>query len=122
MHSLIFVYNGDSGFFNTVSDIAHKLLSPSTYPCNLCAITHGVIRIDTRWRDFVDSFGGELEFLHRNHYLSRADRLDVNLPVILERLSDKNLKVLVPAEEISVLASASELIQLIEMRLTRTKV
>lgn len=26
--TLIFVYNADSGLFNTVTDIAHKVLSP----------------------------------------------------------------------------------------------
>ena len=41
--SLLFVYNADSGFFNTLADIGHKLFSPATYPCQLCAITHGVL-------------------------------------------------------------------------------
>jgi hypothetical protein len=37
--SLVFVYNADSGVFNTLSDIAHKIFSPETYACNLCALT-----------------------------------------------------------------------------------
>jgi hypothetical protein len=118
MRSLIFVYNGDTGFFNTVADIAHKLLSPSTYPCKLCAITHGVIRMGSRWREFVDSYEGELEFLHRDQYLARSCMPDVTLPVILERLSDSKTRVLVSAEEISSVASVEELIKLIEGRLT----
>ncbi|NJM95354.1 MAG: GTPase, partial [Acaryochloridaceae cyanobacterium CSU_5_19] len=40
MDRLIFVYNANSGGINTALDIAHKLLSPSTYRCNLCRLTH----------------------------------------------------------------------------------
>jgi len=28
---LLFVYNADSGLFNSVADAAHKILAPSTY-------------------------------------------------------------------------------------------
>ena len=38
---LLFVYNADTGLFNTVADAAHKILSPSTYSCNLCKVTYG---------------------------------------------------------------------------------
>ena len=30
-YTLLFVYNADSGLFNTMADIGHKLLSPETY-------------------------------------------------------------------------------------------
>ena len=46
--SLLFVYNADSGFFNTLADIGHKLFSPATYPCQLCAIT-GVLAEGGSW-------------------------------------------------------------------------
>ncbi len=38
---LIFVYNANSDLFSTVTDFAHKILSPSTYQCQLCALTYG---------------------------------------------------------------------------------
>jgi len=34
--TLIFVYYGESGLFNTLTHVAHKISSPQTYPCNLC--------------------------------------------------------------------------------------
>ena len=37
---LIFVYNANGGFFNGFSDYIHKLVSPKTYECSLCAITY----------------------------------------------------------------------------------
>ncbi len=39
-HALVFVYNADSGLFNTVTGMAHKIFSPGTYECNLCALTY----------------------------------------------------------------------------------
>ena len=36
-----FIYNAKSGLANSIFDLAHKLISPDTYECNLCKITHG---------------------------------------------------------------------------------
>ncbi len=69
--SLLFVYNADSGFFNTLADIGHKLFSPATYPCQLCAITHGVLAERGAWRDFVAALDLPSEFLHRDQFQAR---------------------------------------------------
>ena len=37
--TLIFIYNANGGIFSAMADAAHKLVSPETYPCSLCAIT-----------------------------------------------------------------------------------
>jgi hypothetical protein len=47
---LVFVYNADSGVFNTLSDIAHKIFSPETYACNLCALTHTNFGMRGEWK------------------------------------------------------------------------
>ncbi|VAW72790.1 hypothetical protein MNBD_GAMMA13-719 [hydrothermal vent metagenome] len=38
--ALQFIYNAHSGKVNALFDIAHKLISPGTYSCDLCQITH----------------------------------------------------------------------------------
>ena len=60
---LIFVYNADSGLFNTLTDIAHKVLSPDTYACNLCSITHGYLKERRKWRNFIRTLDHPVEFL-----------------------------------------------------------
>jgi hypothetical protein len=50
MTQLIFVYNADSGGLNTLFDIAHKVVSPETYSCSLCMLTHGVLSERTAWK------------------------------------------------------------------------
>ena len=58
---LVFVYNADSGLFNAVSDAAHKIFSPRTYQCNLCALTHSAIGMRREWKQFLDSLDVPLE-------------------------------------------------------------
>ena len=79
---LIFVYNADSGLFNTVSDIAHKVLSPKTYSCNLCALTHGHFKIKQEWVEFLEQIDTELEFLHRDEFLEKYHQDDAELPAV----------------------------------------
>ena len=52
---LVFVYNARSGLFNALSDAAHKIFSPGTYQCNLCALTHTALGMRGEWRKFLDS-------------------------------------------------------------------
>jgi len=99
-HSLIFVYNADSGLFNTLTDIAHKVLSPQTYSCNLCAITHGLFSERDEWRQFLEQLPVSLEFLHRDEYERQYSQIDCMYPVVLERKGDV-LDVLISSSEIN---------------------
>jgi hypothetical protein len=69
---LIFVYNAVSGVGNLVLDVAHKLLRPSTYDCNLCALTFGTFRENGKWKEFrkgLQDQGHTLAFLHKDEFL-----------------------------------------------------
>ena len=46
---LIFIYNAKSGLVNELLDFAHKIISPETYNCNLCAITYGTFAMDKNY-------------------------------------------------------------------------
>lgn len=41
--TLIFVYNAKSGLISAFGDMVHKIVSPATYPCSLCALTYGAV-------------------------------------------------------------------------------
>jgi hypothetical protein len=68
---LLFVYNANSGTFNLLADIGHKILSPDTYSCSLCAVTHGIFKEKQQWRSFVESLPIECVFLHRDEFLQQ---------------------------------------------------
>ncbi|MEY6432270.1 hypothetical protein ABC977_07580 [Thioalkalicoccus limnaeus] len=93
---LLFVYNADSGLFNTLADIGHKMFSPQTYSCQLCAITHGLLTEKAAWREFIGSLEVPCEFLHRDELRRREPDLEIDLPAVL-RITDDGLRVCIDA-------------------------
>ncbi len=71
MPILVFVYNADAGLFSGLADFAHKLISPQTYSCNLCAVTYGPLFMKREWKDFLDTLAFEKEFLHKNYFYEK---------------------------------------------------
>jgi hypothetical protein len=66
---LIFVYNADGGLLPGLKDAFHKILSPSTYPCSLCAVTYGATSMRPEWREFIKSLPVPVDFLHRDEFV-----------------------------------------------------
>ena len=89
MDKLIFVYNADSGFLNAMKDWAHKIISPETYPCSLCALTYDNLGMRRPWREFVDGLEYEVEFLHRDELREQYGIQDVALPTAFIFQNDK---------------------------------
>jgi hypothetical protein len=117
MSTLLFVYNADSGLFNTLTDIAHKLISPSTYTCNLCALTHTPFGVKKEWRVFLSEISHPLEFLHADELRLRHGDQGVPLPAIFRKEGDR-LIMWFPAAEINRCKSLAELQDLIRSKLT----
>lgn len=111
---LVFVYNADSGMFNTLTDIAHKVFSPQTYECNLCAISHSYLSERSEWKEFIQDLNGlgevgaECAFLHRDEFLKKYSSEEKNFPVIFE-LQDDELKASLSAEKINACKSMDDL-------------
>ncbi len=116
--ALVFVYNADSGVFNTLADVAHKIFSPQTYACNLCALTHTATGMRSEWRRFLDSLDRPLEFLHADELKARYAVADVPLPAIFIR-DGENVEVLIDARSINACRTIDDLKQLILQRLPR---
>ena len=111
--TLLFVYNADSGLFNTVADIAHKITSPDTYACDLCSLTHGYFTINKQWQQFLDSTDDEFVFLHRDEFRKQYPDVATPLPAIFID-TDEGLQALVSKAELGRLEDVQQLIGLIE--------
>lgn len=112
---LIFVYNADSGYFNLAADIAHKIFSPTTYPCHLCDITYGVFKIRPVWEAYVQKSQHELIFLHRDEFHAQfPDWKNATLPLVLRR-RDENLEVLLDAAALEQIKDAEGLVQVLAL-------
>ena len=110
--TLVFVYNADSGVFNTLTDAAHKIFSPRTYACNLCALTYGAARMRGEWKEFLDGLGLPLEFLHADELASRYGLKGVALPAVFTKSADR-LRVLAGADAINACRTLDDLERLI---------
>ena len=110
---LIFVYNATSGFGNMVIDGVHKILSPKTYPCSLCALTYGVFSEKKPWKNYRKHAAMETEFLYKNEFQERyASKFSYKFtfPIILS--SDGiELEVLMSSEALNEIKDITELIQ-----------
>lgn len=104
---LIFVYNADSGVFNLFADIAHKIFSPQTYSCNLCALTHSNFGMKKEWKAFLESLNCPLEFLHADEFQTKYKFGKVELPAVFAESGD--LKLVINAAEINACESLDDL-------------
>ncbi len=112
---LLFVYNADSGLFNTMADAAHKILSPQTYQCDLCRITYGWFQERSDWRDFIDGLGIDCTFLHRDQFQARYPDHPIELPAIL-CLDDDAPRVCVHAQTLAECEDIDALIRQVRQR------
>ena len=110
--ALVFVYNADSGVFNTLADAAHKIFSPRTYACNLCALTHTAVRMRGEWKQFLEGLGHPLEFLHADELSARYGLKGVPLPAVFTK-DVGGLTVLANADSINACRTLDELKRLI---------
>ncbi len=114
---LVFVYNAESGLFNTLSDVAHKILSPDTYACNLCALTHTTFGMRREWREFLERLDARTEFLHADELRSRYGLTGLSLPTILRRRGT-SLEEFADAAALNSCRTLDELKRLIAARLS----
>lgn len=118
LQKLIFVYNANSGVRNAILDSMHKVLSPSTYNCNLCDITFGLVGEKANWKAFRESYPIDMEFLHKDEYekvYASKFGLKLDYPIVLGAVSG-DLEIVIGTKEMNELSSAEALIDLIKER------
>jgi hypothetical protein len=115
--ALVFVYNANSGLFNTVADMAHKFFSPQTYQCNLCALTYSTFSMRKSWQEFLASLEIPFEFLHADELQKRFFIKDIQLPAIFKKQGER-LTLLIAANAIDKCSTIEELKVLIRENLS----
>ena len=107
MSKLIFVYNAKSDIINSTFDFAHKIISPKTYSCSLCKLTHGNFGESKIWKEFRENSNLEMEFLHKDEFEDNYTERD-GYPIVYEAV-DKELEIKLSPEELSKIESIVEL-------------
>ncbi|GAB5399132.1 MAG: hypothetical protein Aureis2KO_07170 [Aureisphaera sp.] len=114
---LIFVYNADSGFVDRLLDNVHKIVSPATYDCNLCAITFGRFVEDDLWKSYRESSDNEMVFYHKDEFLKKYKSKwlpKYDFPVVLSK--EQELEIIIDSSTLNDMKSSEELIEEISKR------
>lgn len=112
---LLFVYNANSDLFSSVTDFAHKIISPTTYACSLCALTYGNFAMKKDWKSFTENLPIETSFLHKDQF-QKSYSLNADLPAVLIE-DEQGLQPFVSKSEIGLCASLDELKNLLNKKL-----
>ena len=108
---ITFVYNANSGRINTWLDIGHKILSPETYSCNLCSLTHGIFSEKDEWKKYREESEIELEFLHKDEFEKKYGIKDYSYPIVLKSEKNGSFDILLTTEEVNQLENLEALIK-----------
>jgi len=113
--TLLFVYNAQSDLWNKSLDIAHKIISPTTYNCDLCALTHGNFSERKVWTTFKNSTDFQFAFMYKDEFLKQyGEGLGIEFPVILNISQQERPEVVVDAIRLRQLSSVEQLIDVLQ--------
>ena len=116
---IVFVYNADGTISGKAKDFVHKIVRPSTYDCQLCAVTFGFAGMKSKWRDFIASIDATVSFVHRDELGDdHSSIVGQALPGAWQRTDDGPWQVLVDSPTIRSCDSLDELIEIMRLRLS----
>lgn len=99
-----------------VKDWLHKAFRPSTYPCSLCNITHGLNGPLPEWNDFLSKSGLVIETCYLDEWQKRFPDDQRLLPLLL--LEDNTgTTVLADREMLDQTETLSDLIEKLSLKL-----
>ncbi len=114
MKQLIFVYNAGSGLFNLLTGFTHKIISPSTYACELCALTYDNFTMKKDWQLFIDQLPVDTVFTYKNEWQKEHPEW-TEFPAAF--IKNNEIELLASAYEINICPSLAELKELIMHKL-----
>jgi len=116
MRSLLFVYNAKSDYWSKKIDFAHKIISPSTYNCDLCALTHGNFGETEIWKKFRETSGYEMKFIYKDEFQKLYPKTEADFPIVFKN-EDNNLSVFIDKNTFSTIKTIEELITIVKTTL-----
>lgn len=117
---MIFVYALDGGLFNDLTHFAHKLISPQTYPCNLCTLTSGLVSKKREWTEFLRGLGVKTELLHRNEFAELYPTVQHSLPAAFLLTGGEEPELLITSDELNACRNLDELMSLVSEKVRQT--
>jgi hypothetical protein len=114
---LVFVYNAEAGIAAGIMDSVHKIVSPGTYPCSLCAVTYGLVGMRRAWRAWLAALPLPAVFHHRPDFRAAwPQAADWPLPLVALAGAGE-LRLLIAADRLAALDTIPALAAAIETAL-----
>ncbi len=114
--TLLFVYNANSGNLNALFDAGHKLFSPSTHPCSLCALTYDTFTENTVWKTFRKESHLTMEFYHKDEFEVTFPNVKMIYPTVL-KLEGHQLTTVLTDEVLNEISDVETLIEKLKFSL-----
>ena len=90
IEEIVFIYNAKSGLFNAFLDFSHKIISPKTYECKLCAITYNNLGKEKKWKAYLKSLDFKKTFYYTDNLSSiNYINADTKMPCIFLKRKNK---------------------------------
>lgn len=118
--TLYFVYNTKSDIWNKYLDNLHKIISPATYSCDLCSLTHGNFSEKKIWKDFRENSDYKFVFMYKDEFLktySYPEGENFDFPIIFQKQGEK-INVLFDSKKILSLNSTEKLIGFLKQKIS----
>ncbi|APH39876.1 hypothetical protein BHR79_03945 [Methanohalophilus halophilus] len=99
-----------------MKDYVHKIVSPASYGCNLCAITYSSTGMKDEWKVFIEHLAVPIRFFHRDEFVENYGNMEPSFPCgYIE--TENGLELFISSEEMNKLNNIKEL-----KTLVRTKI
>jgi hypothetical protein len=116
---ILFVYNAKAGIVAGMMDSVHKAVSPETYECALCAITHGYFTMQREFRNWLKALPYPVTFHHRPDFRSAYPQAkNIALPVVLLKSADGTLIEILDAARLKSIKRSDDLVTALDAALT----
>lgn len=120
MEKFLFVYNARSGKLNALLDAAHKIISPKTYACDLCALTFDAFSENARWKAFRTSVKIDMKFYHVEEFEVKYPEKTLTYPLVVKK-TENSLDVVLTNDDLKKIVSVVDLIKRISSELYHLK-
>ena len=114
---LIFIYNASDDLPSISFDFIHKIISPSTYQCNLCNVTYGNVSMHKEWKEYIESFPLEIEFLYKNNYSQYYKNLKINEFPVAYKYNGNSYQVFISKKEFDLCHDLDDLIRIMNQKI-----
>ena len=91
----------------------HKWISPDTYSCSLCKLTHGFFGAKEEWDSFLRSFGEEVRVMYRDAFIEEFGDITGSFPIVA-RWKNDILERILSSEDIEGVRDLDELLSLLK--------